>query len=199
MKLLLATSNPGKASEIAASLTDLGIEIVTLANLDLDAPEPEETGDTFAENGRIKAEYWANLANLPTLADDSGLLVDALPGELGAKTRRFGAGPAASDAAWLEYFLGRMAAESNRAARFVCVLALAVPGQEIEYFEGEVAGEITAAAEAPIKPGIPVSSVFRPAGSEKVFSAMTESEKSEWSHRGRALTLLRAKLAKMLA
>lgn len=148
---------------------------------------PAETGTTFSANAKLKAEFWCKQTGYPTLADDSGILVAALAAELGVETRRWGAGETATDSAWLEFFLRRMATEKNREAEFVCVLALAWPGQPTKIFTGQVTGQITTEIAAPLLPGIPLSSVFQPTGSSKVFAAMSSTEKNNFSHRGRAL------------
>ncbi|MFH1375889.1 MAG: non-canonical purine NTP pyrophosphatase [Patescibacteria group bacterium] len=188
-KLLLATNNPSKAREISSALSDLDIEIISLLDLDKSkfADEPPEDGATFEENARIKAEFWAKETGIPTLADDSGILVEALPGKLGVKTVRFGAGAEASDAEWLKHFLARMEGTANRKAKFICVLAFAQPNEQTEFFEGEVDGKITEKAEAPILPRIPLSSVFLADEADKVFAAISKEEKARFSHRGRAL------------
>jgi XTP/dITP diphosphohydrolase len=185
--LLLATGNPSKTREISAVLTDLPVKILTLAQLPNRAAEPDETGETFEENARIKAQYWCDITGLPTLADDSGILVEALPGELGVKTVRWGKGNEASDAEWLQHFLERMEGEENRAAKFVSVVAIAQPGKPTEFFSGEVKGKILHEAAAPLLPKIPLSSVFLADGAEKVFAAMSSEEKAQHSHRGKAL------------
>ncbi|MFH0776420.1 MAG: non-canonical purine NTP pyrophosphatase [Patescibacteria group bacterium] len=189
-QIILATANPSKARELSAALADLSLEIQTLhdfPNLKL----PPETGATFEENARIKAEFCARETGLTALADDSGILVEALPNELGVKTVRFGAGENASDAEWLAHFLERMKNEKNRRAKFICVLALARPNEPTKFFRGEVAGEILSEIAAPILPRIPLSSVFLADGAERVFAAMSEKEKREFSHRGRATALLK--------
>jgi len=195
-QLLLATNNPSKAREIAASLEDLGLEIISLldpacrqAGLDKSkfGEEPPEDGETFEENARIKAEFWARETGIPTLADDSGILVEALPNELGVKTVRFGKGAEASDEEWLEHFLERMEGAESRKAKFVCVLAFARTGEPSKFFRGEVEGEILEKIAAPILPRIPLSSVFLANGADKVFAAMSEEEKARFSHRGKAL------------
>ncbi len=188
-KLLLGTSNPSKAREIAETLRDLNLEIIPL--LDLDklkfAKEPPEDGETFKENAQIKAEFWQRETGLLTLADDSGILVDALPEELGVKTVRFGAGEKASDTEWLNYFLTRMEGVENRRAKFICVLALARTNEPTEFFRGEICGEILEKPAAPLLPRIPLSSVFLADGASEVFAAMSTTEKAKFSHRGRAI------------
>ena len=123
-----------------------------------------------------------------TLADDSGLIVDSLVGELGVKTRRWGSGEKASDAEWLNYFMERMSNEENRNATFICCACLVDgQGEIIKIARGETKGTISKNIEAPVKSGIPLSSVFIPEGLDKVHSAMTVEEKSKISHRGKAM------------
>ncbi|MBU1089701.1 non-canonical purine NTP pyrophosphatase [Patescibacteria group bacterium] len=188
-KLFLATGNSSKAREIAEALNGLGLEIISIADLPTapDRSEPPEDGETFEENARIKAEFWQQETGLPTLADDSGILVEALPGELGVRTVRFGAGAEASDAEWLEFFLKRMEESKTRRAKFISVLAFAEIGKPTEFFRGEVEGKILKKAAAPILPRIPLSSVFLADGAMEVFAAMSTAGKSRFSHRGRAL------------
>lgn len=190
-KLFLATSNPSKIRECTAALADLPLVLKKISDLKNPPAEPSETGATFEENARIKAEFWCQQTGYPTLADDSGILVDALPGELGVRTARFGVGESASDAEWLAHFLERMknVPLEKRKAQFVSVLAFARSGAPTKFFRGEVEGVITTAPKAELLPRIPLSSVFRAQGTIKVFAAMTAVEKSRWSHRGRALEL----------
>lgn len=192
-KLLIATGNPSKAKEIGIALIEFPLEILTLNDLENRPNDPEENGVTFKENALIKAKFWFDQTGIISLADDSGILVDALPDELGVHTVRFGAGPDASDEEWLEHFLQRLkhVPPAKRTAKFVCVLALVQPREETKFFFGEVHGKITEKAEAPILPRIPLSSVFIPDGSDKVFAAMTKDEKGKWSHRGRAIQELK--------
>jgi XTP/dITP diphosphohydrolase len=103
MRLLLGTNNSGKVIEMGEALGSLVTEILTPSLLSI-VDSPDETGTTFAENAKIKSRFYHERGALPTLADDSGILVDALAGELGIHTRRWGAGPDASDAEWIEYF-----------------------------------------------------------------------------------------------
>lgn len=196
--LLIATTNAGKAHELTAALAGLSIDIRTLRDIAPHEP-PAETGTTFADNATIKAEWWCARTGLPTLADDSGIVVDALANELGVTTRRWGMGETATDEAWLAYFLERMkdVPMENRDAAFVCVLALTMPDGQTHLFEGCVRGVITDRPLAPIERGIPLSSVFVAEGTTTVFSAMTTNEKNAHSHRGRAITALKIFLAKL--
>ena len=124
-----------------------------------------------------------------TIAEDSGILVDALAGELGIKTRRWGAGEKATDQEWIDYFLKRMSdvSSQNRGAKFVCCSAIIdLHGQE-HMFRGETPGIITQNLEAPIYEGLPLSSCFRPIGFDQVYSALTLQQKNAVSHRGKAM------------
>jgi XTP/dITP diphosphohydrolase len=185
-KLLLATANPSKVREISAALVSLNLEIQTSADFE-EFEMPAENGETFEENAEIKAKFWLEKTGLPSLADDSGILVEALPGELEVRTVRFGKGENATDADWLDYFLAKMEGVENRRAKFISVLALARPSEPTKFFRGEVEGEILEKTAAPILPRIPLSSVFLADGATKVFAAMSTEEKSKFSHRGKAI------------
>jgi XTP/dITP diphosphohydrolase len=184
-KLLLATNNHGKFQEMADFLKDLPFELLSLRDFE-EISEPEEIEPDLYGNALLKARYYREIFGIPTLSDDSGVFVEALAGELGVKTRRFGAGATASDSEWVEFFLNRMKREENRRAKFQCVMAFCDEGVEKTFF-GECEGEITRALEAPIIKGIPLSSCFKPSGCDLVFAALSEEKKNEVSHRGRAL------------
>ncbi len=171
--------------EIGEVLNGLPVTIVTPDAMGISS-DPAETGTTFAENAAQKALYYFGKSKLPTLADDSGIEVDALKGELGLHTRRWGAGPAASDEEWIRYFLDRMKREKNKRARFVCHLAHVDAGGKIHLFDGTCEGSITDDLEADYLPGLPISACFRPKGFDRVFSALTIEQKNSSSHRGRA-------------
>ncbi|MDD5041799.1 MAG: non-canonical purine NTP pyrophosphatase [Candidatus Peribacteraceae bacterium] len=132
---------------------------------------------------------------LPTVADDSGIIVEALKDELGIHTRRWGAGPEATDSEWIAHFLKRMKEEQNRRAAFVCVLAYVDPLGATYTFEGRCEGIITPALEADYLPGLPISACFQPEGHSHVFSALTVEQKNSTSHRGKAAQKLRDYLA----
>jgi XTP/dITP diphosphohydrolase len=189
MRLLLSTQNAGKATEVSHALADLSIEIVTLADLGLHSLE-EESGTTYAENALLKARHGFALSGLPTIADDSGIEVEALAAELGLHTRRWGAGPDATDATWIAYFLQRMEREVNRRARFTCALALVSDSGE-RVFLGTCDGQITRTVEVPYLPGFPLSSCFVPDGYTQVYNVLGVAEKERISHRGRALQQLK--------
>jgi len=194
MKLLIGTNNAGKITEISECLQSLPITLLSPNDLDLDIDPSPETGSSFAENAVQKARYYAVHSGLPTIVDDSGIEVEALKGELGMHTRRWGAGPAASDEEWIEYFLKRMKEEENKRARFVCHLAHYDSKGNLHMFKGVCDGEITEELEAEYLPGLPISACFRPDGYDLVYSAMTIAQKNDISHRGKAVAELRKHL-----
>ncbi|QQR83718.1 non-canonical purine NTP pyrophosphatase [Candidatus Peregrinibacteria bacterium] len=186
MKVLIATHNHGKFKELMEVLEELPFNFVSLNDEHIQE-DVEENGHTYEENAIIKAEFFGKLTGLPTIADDSGIVIEALEGELGVKTRRWGAGAKASDKEWLDFFLERMSHEANKNAHFISVVAFYRPHQETLTFRGECKGVVMNEPETEIEPGIPLSSVFKPTGTDRVFSAMTKDEKNEISHRGIAI------------
>ena len=190
MRLLLATSNAGKIHEMREALDGLGLELLDLSSVPT-VGMPEETGKTFAENATIKAKHFSQETGHPTVADDSGIVVDALESELGIHTRRWGAGPDASDEDWIEHFLNRMKRERNKRATFLCTLAHIDAEGRLHVFEGTCGGTITDDLEADYLPGLPISACFRPDGEEYVFSALSTEQKNRTSHRGKALAHFR--------
>lgn len=190
MKLLLATTNAGKLTEMREALDGLGLELLDVSDVKT-VGEPQETGTTFAENAAQKAHHYFAETGLPTVADDSGIHVEALEGELGIHTRRWGAGPQASDAEWIAHFLERMKKEKNKRAQFVCTIAHVDREGRLQLFDGTCEGVITDALEADYLPGLPISACFRPDGEEYVFSALNLEQKNRTSHRGQALKRFR--------
>jgi XTP/dITP diphosphohydrolase len=141
-KLLIATNNQGKVREYKSLLHDIPFDPVSLTDEGITIVV-EETGTTFKENAGLKAETIAAESRLLTLADDSGIEVDALGGEPGVMSARY-AGDNATDAERVEYLLSKMkdVPEGKRTARFRCVIAIAEPGSETEFFTGECEGII---------------------------------------------------------
>jgi len=139
VKLLVATTNPGKIAEYETLLADLDLDVAGFRGQAIQL-EVTETGSTFEENARLKAHSYADASGLWTLADDSGLCVDALGGAPGIYSARYGPDPAAR----IERLLSEMAdvPDEERTARFVCVIALAEPGGEVWAFEGVCEGQI---------------------------------------------------------
>ena len=187
MKLLIATSNPGKLVEVREILDGLELELVSLADLGL--PAPEEPFATFQENAAAKATACATLASLWTLADDSGLCVDALDGGPGVRSARF----ADSDEARRRKLLERLRAipPGRRGAHFFCAVALASPdGQRIFRAEGRVDGQI--ALEPRGAGGFGYDPLFLPEEAPgRTLAELEPAEKNRLSHRGRALQRLR--------
>jgi len=187
--LLVATSNKGKVAEIASLLEGLTCRVIGLEDLPQVPPSVEETGKTFVENALIKADYYHSITGLFTLADDSGLEVDALDGRPGVYSARYGCeGLSSADqiALLLEEMKG--VPEEKRTARFVCSIALvgAPGGQSVrQTFEGWCEGRI---ADAPRgSGGFGYDPVFIDAELGRTFAELSREEKSARSHRGRAL------------
>lgn len=186
MKLLLGTSNKGKIQEIREALAGLPIEILTPETAG-SADAPPEDGNTYRDNALLKARFYHQESGFATLADDSGIVVDALQNELGVHTRRWGKGPSVTDHEWIEFFLERMRQEKNKRARFLCCLCFIDESGNEHLFEGNCDGVITDELEADFLPGLPISACFKPNGYDKVFSVLTVEEKNHISHRGKAL------------
>jgi len=181
--IVLATSNKNKLREIKDLLKDFPISIRSLADFG-PMPEAVEDGETFDDNAYKKSLHYAKILGLPCLADDSGLVVDALDGRPGVYSARF-AGPGATDWDNCEKLLGEMADKTNRAAHFVCVLSLATPAGPALTWEGRCDGEII--AERRGDSGFGYDPIFYYPEFGKTFAEMPMETKSSFSHRGRAL------------
>jgi len=175
-KILLATGNSGKAAEILEVLGDLPFEFLTLKNLNL-KNDAAETGATFAENAEIKARHFFAKTEIAAIGEDSGILVDALPGELGVKTRRFGAGENATDEKWLEFFLRKMKNAKTRRAEFFCAAAV-FNGKNCEIFSGRTAGILLEKPAVKLPRGIPLSAIFVPENFTKTFAELSPAQKA---------------------
>jgi XTP/dITP diphosphohydrolase len=195
--MLLASSNRGKLQEFRA----LASEYSSIAAIDLqllpnfsEIPEFEETAPTFAENAVGKALYYSRWARLPLIADDSGLVVDALDGAPGVRSARY-AGPDASDSERNAKLLGELGAAGavDRSARFVCVIALARRGMPVGIFSGSVERKIVDAPRGP--GGFGYDPVFFVPALGKTFAELPLAEKNIYSHRGKAFRKLLAFLA----
>jgi len=186
-RLVIATHNAGKLREFRELLEPFGLELVSAGELGL--PEPDETGTTYAENAHIKAEAAAAASDLPALADDSGLAVQALWGAPGIFSARW-AGPEKDFAAAMQRVeedlqdRGATAAADRRGA-FVAALCLAWPSGEAIAVEGSVPGEIVWPPRGTL--GFGYDPIFRPDGHERTFGEMTADEKHgvTWDHSGR--------------
>lgn len=191
-RLLLASGNPGKLVEIRRALEGVAITLESPADRGLAGWEPpEETGVTYRENALLKAADLAAKAGAPAMADDSGLEVDHLDGAPGVYSARYAATAAARNEKLLAALEG--VPDEGRGARFVCVLAIAVPGEEPLYFEGTLEGRI---AHAPGGDGgFGYDPVFLLPDRGVTVAEIDPAEKDRISHRGRALAALRAHLA----
>jgi XTP/dITP diphosphohydrolase len=195
--LFLASSNAGKLKEFRAlaanAAAKVSHELQLLPNFS-ELPAFEESAPTFGENAAGKALHYSRCSGLPVIADDSGLAVNALDGAPGVRSARY-AGPDASSAERVEKLLAEMRARGSkdRRARFVCVIALAVPGRVVAVFSDEVAGEILEKPRGTGGFGYDPVFFFGPAG--KSFSEMSTDEKNRYSHRAKAFR----KLADFLA
>lgn len=194
--LLVATTNRGKVDEYRSLLSGLGLELVTLDQTDI-RQEAEENYNTFTENACSKARFYAGLSGLLTLADDSGLEIDALGGEPGVKSSRY-AGDNATDADRIRFLLNKLkdVPPEKRQARFKCVIAIASPDGHVEAVSGECEGLI--ALEPRGENGFGYDPIFYLPQYGKTIAEMDPELKNEISHRGRAARKVREVLARML-
>ena len=184
-KLVIASHNQGKVSEIREMLKPYGVEVVSAGELNL--PDVEETETTFEGNATLKAVELSKLSGLPCLADDSGLCVDALGGRPGVYSARYAPNRD------FDKGMDKLLADANlknpsRKAHFVCCLALALPGptESAALFKGFVDGQI--ATEKAGSNGFGFDPLFVPdEGDGRTFAQMSHEEKDKISHRGRAL------------
>ena len=190
MKYVLATHNPGKLKEMGAILARFGVEVVSPKDLGLTV-DVEETGTTFAENAMLKAKAICAAAQLPAIADDSGLCVDALNGGPGVYSARYG-GEGLDDRGRYMLLLNNMRGQTTRAAHFACAIACAFPNGDTLTAEGRCDGTI---AFAPMgEGGFGYDPVFFVPEKAKTFGQLTAEEKSTISHRGKALKSFAEKL-----
>jgi XTP/dITP diphosphohydrolase len=194
MRLLVATRNPGKLAEFRQLLGDLPVVVVPIDELD-GAPDVVEDQPTLEGNARKKAETLAACSGLPTLADDTGLEVDALGGRPGVFSARY-AGPEEDPAANRRLLLAELAGREDRSARFRAVIAFA-EGGSCRLFEGICEGRI---AETPRGDGgFGYDPLFVPGGEDLTFAELDPRAKNAISHRGRALRLFSEYLHERIA
>lgn len=187
-RVVIATHNPGKLEEMRALLTAHGVEAISAADLKL--AEPDETGNSFAENARIKARAAAHAANLPALADDSGLAIEALGGEPGIHSARW-AGKDKDFTRAMRLVEEKLATKGakmpdQRRAAFVAALCLAWPDGGDECFEGRIEGTLVWPPRG--KLGFGYDPMFLPVGFDKTFGEMSAAEKHGLPPRGRGLS-----------
>ena len=197
MRLLVATYNTGKMVEYAELLQELPIELVSLADLNIEF-EVDETGTTFAENALLKARAFAEASGLVTMADDSGLEVDALDGAPGVYSARY-AGPDASDEDRYRKLLEEIAGapHTERTARFRCVIALAWPDGRRAFTEGTVEGKIACTPRG--EHGFGYDPVFYLPEYRRTMAELPPEIKNQISHRAEAARALADLLSRCLA
>ncbi len=192
--LVMATRNKGKTDEIRQLLDGYPIIIKNLDDFG-PIPEVEEDGDTFDENAYKKASFTARILGYPALADDSGLVVEALDGAPGVHSARY-AGADATDTDRCNKLLMAMKGQANRTAAFECVISIAVPTGLALTYEGRCEGLISQAPAG--TGGFGYDPVFYNPALKKTFAQMTPVEKNTISHRGRAFQELKAEFDKVL-
>ena len=184
MQVIVATGNAGKVREIEAALADLGWDLQAVQGV----PMPEETGATYEENAALKACTVALMTRKSALADDSGLEVEALNGEPGVYSARFG--NRETDLERNVYLLEKLRGQTNRRAKFVSVVILAHANGQVEAYRGELSGTLLEGPRG--DGGFGYDPLFVPDGQERTLAEMSVAEKGAISHRGRALAALRA-------
>lgn len=194
-ELVLATTNQGKLAELASAFAGLPVYVRAL-NAFPTIPEIEETGLTFAENAALKASGYARHLGVPTLADDSGLEVDALDGRPGVLSARYGGGVSYDDK--MRKLLAEIPAESTRTARFSCAIAMAsAEGNIVANVQGICEGTV---ADAPRgTKGFGYDPIFIPTGFDKTFGELPDETKRSISHRARALLAIEPYLREFIA
>jgi XTP/dITP diphosphohydrolase len=180
-RLVIASHNPGKVREIKELLSPWSIDVVSASEMNL--PEPDETGNSFAENAKLKSDAAAFRAKLPALADDSGLAVDALGGAPGIYSARWGGAEKDFNAAMKRVNL-EIGSNPNRGAQFVCALAITWPDGHSEVFEGEVAGTLVWPPRG--EKGFGYDPMFLADGDIDTYGEIDPAKKHQNSHRSRA-------------
>lgn len=186
-EIVFASHNEGKIKEIKKLLAPYGIKVKSA--LDMNLPDVEETGKTFEENSLLKSRTIAKLVNMPCLADDSGLCVDALNGAPGVYSARYA--PNRDFDKGMEKLLAEMEKSPNKSrnAHFSCVISLSWPDGQYKVFAGQVDGKI--AFHKMGTGGFGYDPLFVPEGFTNSFAQMSQEEKNKISHRGRAVEKLK--------
>lgn len=184
-KLVIASHNPGKVREIGELLVPYGAEVISAGELGL--PEPVEDGDSFIANAEIKARAAATAANLPALADDSGLAVHALGGDPGIYSARW-AGPNKDFTIAMKKVEQALENKQDRSAHFACALSLCWPDGHMESFEGDVQGQMTWPPRG--NKGFGYDPTFIADGMDITFAEMDPDAKHTISHRANAFKKL---------
>ncbi|WP_449355643.1 XTP/dITP diphosphatase [Virgibacillus natechei] len=188
-QIIIATKNSGKATEFKDFFAVYGIEAISLLDLLEDIPDVEETGTTYEENALLKAEAISSRLSKPVLADDSGLMVDALNGKPGVYSARY-AGEEKDDQANIDKLLDELKTVpvAKRTARFVCVLAIAVPDEEPVIRKGYCEGSIAFSEEG--ENGFGYDPIFIPKNYIKTMAQLPKDVKNNISHRKNAIARL---------
>ena len=194
-RVVLATHNAGKVRELAGPLADFGVEVIGLEAFP-QIEDIEETGTTFEENALLKARAVMEATGLPSIADDSGLMVDALNGAPGVYSARYG-GPALDDAGRYRLLLDNMRGQLDRRCRFVSAICCCFPNGDIVTARGECPGTLAYAPKG--EDGFGYDPVFFVPSLKKTFAELTGGEKNAVSHRGAALAAFSGNLTKYLA
>lgn len=195
MKLILASNNKKKLRELREILSDMDVELLSQREAGCDF-EVEETGTTFAENAYLKAKAVADATGLAAVADDSGLMVEALNGEPGVYSARYApGGHEASDKEKYEYLLSKLRSEEHRAAKFVSSICCSLPDGSIIRTEGECRGEIL--REPAGEGGFGYDPVFMPQGYDRSMAELGTEVKNRISHRANALREFKKKLREL--
>ncbi len=191
--LLLGTSNEHKVTELRALLKGLDVELVAVSELADPPPDPPEDAPTYVANASHKAVTYARATGLATIADDSGLEVDALGGAPGVRSRRY-FGEDVESADRNAMLLALLDGVTDRAARFVSVIAFAHPDGQVETFDGEVKGEIAESPRGANRFGY--DPIFIVTSDGRTMAELPPEAKNAISHRGLAAAKLRAALAR---
>ena len=185
MKIIIATQNKGKLKEFKEVLVPMGYEVLSASDLNYNLDAVIEDGNTFQENALIKAHYLHKLSGLKVISDDSGIIIDDLPGELGIRSARF-MGEDTSYSIKNEMILKKLKNVEFPKANFHCAIALV--GENLqEIFYGEVSGVIKSAQG---EGGFGYDPIFYPIGYESSFASMNSVEKNKISHRALAIKKL---------
>lgn len=183
--IVIASTNKGKINDFKVIFPDFNVIGIAEIIEDFDV---EETGDTFEANAKLKSEAAAKALNKRVIADDSGLEVFALDGEPGVYSARY-AGTDKDDDANIDKLLTQLGDETDRSAQFVCVISMSTPGEETVQFKGTVQGEITLSKIG--EHGFGYDPIFYLDDKNKTMAQLSAEEKSEVSHRGKAIEKLR--------
>lgn len=196
-EIVIATKNKGKAKEFKQFFETFGISAKSLLDFAETLPDIEETGTTFKKNAQLKAKGIADLLSIPVLADDSGLIIDALEGKPGVYSARF-AGLHATDDENMEKVLTELenVEYKKRTARFISMLALHIPGEQTNYAEGYCEGHIAIAKHG--ARGFGYDPIFIPKGFIVTMATLSANEKNRISHRKHAIDALKPILSKII-